>query len=86
MFQLIQELLTRTDKKHIFYFSFDEIVFDFKEILESYQQTVLANNFDVVDYRKGLVFVANMPDTKLVQQVRVRIQIRPKQNLIAVAR
>ncbi|MBC2699774.1 MAG: ATP-binding protein [ANME-2 cluster archaeon] len=46
MFQLIQELLTCADKKHIFYFSFDEIVFDFKEILESYQQTVLGNNFD----------------------------------------
>ena len=49
MFQLIQDLLTYADKKHIFYFSFDEIVFDFKEILESYQQTVLGNNFDEVE-------------------------------------
>lgn len=46
MFQLIQDLLTCTDNKHIFYFSFDEIVFDFKDILESYQQTVLGSSFD----------------------------------------
>lgn len=46
MFQLIQDLLSYTDNKHIFYFSFDEIVFDFKEILESYQQTVLGSSFD----------------------------------------
>ena len=49
MFQLIQDILTYVDKKHIFYFSFDEIVFDFKDILESYQQTVLGNNFDEVE-------------------------------------
>ena len=46
MFQLIQDILADSDKKNILYFSFDEIVFDFKEVLETYQKTVLGNSFD----------------------------------------
>ncbi len=46
MFQLIQDILAYSDKKNIFYFSFDEIVFDFKEVLETYQKMVLGNSFD----------------------------------------
>ena len=46
MFQLIQDVLAYSDKKNILYFSFDEIVFDFKDVLETYQKTVLGNNFD----------------------------------------
>ncbi len=46
MFQLIQDILAYSDKKNIFYFSFDEIVFGFKEVLETYQKMVLGNSFD----------------------------------------
>ncbi|MGP8330387.1 MAG: ATP-binding protein [Methanosarcinaceae archaeon] len=46
MFQLIQDILAYSDKKNILYFSFDEIVFDFKEVLETYQKMVLGNSFD----------------------------------------
>lgn len=46
MFQLIQDILAYSDKKNIFYFSFDEIVFDLKDVLETYQKTILGNSFD----------------------------------------
>ncbi|HJH32785.1 MAG TPA: ATP-binding protein [Methanosarcinaceae archaeon] len=49
MFQLIQDILAYSDKKNILYFSFDEIVFDFKEVLETYQKMVLGNSFDDAD-------------------------------------
>lgn len=46
MFQLIQELLGRVNPKNIIYFSFDELVFDLKDVLESYQKLILGKTFD----------------------------------------
>ncbi|MEM3555953.1 MAG: ATP-binding protein [Candidatus Micrarchaeia archaeon] len=46
MFQLIQELLSKTQPKNILYFSFDEIAFDLKEVMETYQRQVLGRAFD----------------------------------------
>jgi predicted AAA+ superfamily ATPase len=46
MFQLIEELLKRSEPKNILYFSFDEIVFDLKEVLEIYQKLVLGKTFE----------------------------------------
>ncbi|NOQ38524.1 AAA family ATPase [archaeon] len=46
MFQMMQDILENTDSKNILYFSFDEIVFDLKEILEAYQKYVLGKSFD----------------------------------------
>ena len=54
MFQLIQDILAYTDKKKLFYFSFDEVVFDLKEILESYQRIVLGSSFDETE---GKIFL-----------------------------
>lgn len=54
MFQLIQDILADSDKKNILYFSFDEIVFDFKEVLETYQKTVLGNSFDDAE---GMIYI-----------------------------
>lgn len=54
MFQLIQDMLTNSDKKNILYFSFDEIVFDFKEVLETYQKTVLGSSFDDAE---GMIYI-----------------------------
>lgn len=45
MFQMIQNLLSKTDSKHIFYFSFDETVFDLEEVLENYEKLILGKNF-----------------------------------------
>lgn len=54
MFQLIQNILADSDKNNILYFSFDEIVFDFKEVLETYQKTVLGDSFDNI---KGTIYI-----------------------------
>ncbi len=56
MLQLIQQLLERenTDPKHILFFSLDEIVFDIKDVLETYQKEVLNRNFDEV---KTAIFI-----------------------------
>lgn len=45
-FQIIQELLDKNEAKNILYFSFDEIVFDLKEVLETYQKLILGETFD----------------------------------------
>ncbi|MBE0524720.1 MAG: ATP-binding protein [Methanosarcinales archaeon] len=54
MFQLIQDILAYTDNKNLFYFSFAEVVFDLKEILESYQRIVLGSSFDETE---GKMFI-----------------------------
>lgn len=46
LLQLISRLLKDTGKKNIFYFSFDEIAFDLKDILESYQKFILGRTFE----------------------------------------
>lgn len=46
MFQLIHELLSKTKPKNILYFSFDEIAFDLKDVMETYQKLVLGRTFD----------------------------------------
>ncbi len=46
MFQMIQKLLGKTNPRNVFYFSFDEIAFDMKDVLESYQKLVLNSAFE----------------------------------------
>ncbi|KAB2947775.1 MAG: Archaeal ATPase [Candidatus Methanoperedens nitroreducens] len=46
MLQLISDLLTKTNPKNVLYFSFDEIAFDLKNVLESYQKIILNRTFD----------------------------------------
>jgi len=46
MFQVISDLLKKTSPKNILYFSFDEIAFDLKDVLESYQKLILNRTFD----------------------------------------
>lgn len=46
LFQLIQNLLGSIKPKNILYFSFDEIAFDLKEVLESYQKFILNRTFE----------------------------------------
>lgn len=51
MFQLVHELLKKTEPKNILYFSFDEIAFDLKDVLESYQKFVLGKTLDEIGHR-----------------------------------
>lgn len=46
LFQLIRNLLGSIKPKNILYFSFDEIAFDLKEVLESYQKFILNRTFE----------------------------------------
>jgi len=46
MLQIISELLKKTGSKNILYFSFDEISFDLKEVLEGYQKFILGRTFE----------------------------------------
>ncbi len=46
MFQIINDLLSQTSPKNILYFSFDEIVFDMRAVLDEYQKMVLGKLFD----------------------------------------
>lgn len=45
MLQIIQSLLDRINPKNVFYFSFDEAAFDFKDVLGGYQKLVLNRDF-----------------------------------------
>ena len=54
MFQIIERILNKTNPKNVLYFSFDEIVFDLKDVLESYQKMVLNKSFDET---KGKIYV-----------------------------
>lgn len=46
LLQIINQLLEKNKAKNIFYFSFDEITFDLKDVLENYQKFVLNSNFE----------------------------------------
>lgn len=46
LFQIIQNLLGSIKPRNILYFSFDEIAFDLKEVLESYQKFILNRTFE----------------------------------------
>ena len=46
LFQVISDILKKTNSKKIFYFSFDEIAFDLKDVLESYQKLILNRTLD----------------------------------------
>ncbi len=46
MFQIISDLLNKSESKNILYFSFDELIFDLKDVLESYQKLILNRTFD----------------------------------------
>ncbi len=54
MFQVIQGLLESVEPKNVLYFSFDEIEFDLRDVLESYQKLVLNRTFDDL---KGKVYL-----------------------------
>ena len=52
LFQLVQNLLDRNETpKNIVYFSFDEIVYDIKEVLEAYQKFILKKPFGEIKNR-----------------------------------
>ena len=46
LYQVISDILKKTDKKQVFYFSFDEIAFDLKDVLEGYQKLILNKPFE----------------------------------------
>ncbi len=46
MYQLVSDILKETDAKNVFYFSFDEIAFDLKDVLEEYQKHILNKTFE----------------------------------------
>lgn len=47
LYQIISEILTKSDNsRKVFYFSFDEIAFDLKEVLEGYQKFILNKTFE----------------------------------------
>ena len=46
MFQMIRSLLNEVNSKNVLYFSFDEMVFDLKDVLESYQKLILNRTFE----------------------------------------
>lgn len=56
LFQLIDGLLKKVSSKNVLYFSFDEISFDFKEVLEDYQKIVLNKTFDEVKEKIWVFF------------------------------
>ena len=51
MYQIASHLLTSCDQKLVFYFSFDEIAFELKDILESYQKFILHKTFEEIQER-----------------------------------
>ncbi|MBI5389233.1 ATP-binding protein [Candidatus Woesearchaeota archaeon] len=56
LFQLIDELLKETNPKHILYFSFDEIAYDIKDVLELYQKGILGKTFGETQERIYILF------------------------------
>lgn len=46
MYQAISDILKETDRKNVLYFSFDEIAFDLKDVLEGYQKLILNKTFE----------------------------------------
>ncbi len=46
LYQIISDILKKADKKNVFYFSFDEIAFDIKDVLEGYQKFILNKTFE----------------------------------------
>ncbi len=54
MYQLIQKILADADQKNVLYFSFDEVVFEFRDVLETYQKTILGKSFDDIE---GKVYI-----------------------------
>ncbi len=64
MFQVISDLLKKTNSKNVLYFSFDEITFDLKDVLESYQKLILNRTFDEMRERVYVFFdeIQKIPD------------------------
>lgn len=56
MYQLIQKILADADQKNVLYFSFDEVVFEFRDVLETYQKTILGNSFDDAEGKVYIFF------------------------------
>lgn len=48
LYQLIASLLEQNKPIHLLYFSFDELAFDIKEVLETYQKFILGKPFDQI--------------------------------------
>jgi len=48
IFQIIQNLLNKVDPKKILYFSFDEMAFDLKDVLETCQKIILNKTFEEI--------------------------------------
>ena len=46
MMQVIQSLLKSVNPRHILYFSFDDLAFTIKDVLESYQKVILHSNIE----------------------------------------
>ncbi len=49
LFQLIDDLLKKHDSSQVLYFSFDESVFGFRDVLECYQKNILGKSFNDFD-------------------------------------
>jgi len=46
MYQIISDIIKKAGRKNVFYFSFDEIAFDLKDVLEAYQKFILNKTFE----------------------------------------
>lgn len=64
MYQVISNLLKKSDKKMVFYFSFDEIAFDLKDVLEGYQKHILNKTFEETKERAYIFLdeIQKVPD------------------------
>lgn len=56
MFQLIQNILENANPKSILYFSFDEMSFDLKDVLETYQKVILNKTFEEIKEKIYIFF------------------------------
>ncbi len=79
MYQIIERLLADGVKKEaIIYFSFDEIPFDLKDVLETYQKVVLKKNFDELDNRLYIFFDEVQKVKDWESKIKVYYDLYPK--------
>ncbi len=78
MFQIINDLLGKVNSKNIFYFSFDDMTFDLKEVLEDYQKFVLGKTFDSAE-DKIYIFLDEIQKVKdWESKIKIYYDLYPK--------
>ena len=96
MYQLIDELLNKTDSKNILYFSFDDTNYDLDDIMEIYQNKVINKSFNntgekiyifldevqkLKDFENKIkIYYDLYPDIKFILSRSASISIRKRSN------